>query len=165
MPELTQEYLKQRLHYDHDTGVFTWVTSAVAAKAGDSAWHCAANGYVAIMINRKPYYAHRLAWLYMTGEWPTEQIDHINHVKSDNRFFNLREVTHSENQRNRTCQSNNTSGATGVSWEGSRNKWRARIRVNGKQVHVGRFDCFEAACDARKDAEAEYGFHPNHGVT
>src|SRR5690349_15052213 len=97
---LTQQYLKEILHYDPETGVFIWYTSRGHCKAGNVAGSLNL-GYILIGICNFKYQAHRLAWLYMTGEWPTFEIDHKNGVSSDNRWENLREATRIINGQNR----------------------------------------------------------------
>lgn len=99
----------------------------------------------------------------MTGSWPKEQIDHINHVRSDNRWINLREATNQENCKNRSISIRNKSGVVGVRWTKGKTKWAAYIHVNSKDKYLGFFfDKFEAIC-ARKSAENKHGFHANHG--
>jgi len=105
-----------------------------------------------------------LAWLYVYGTMPKEQIDHINHVRDDNRIINLREVTHSENHKNRTKQSNNTSGVTGVHWLEEKERWQAYIKGDDKKIHLGTFKNKNDAISARKEAEIKYNYHSNHGV-
>lgn len=119
-------------------------------------------GYISIVIERRAYLAHRLAWLYMTGEWP-DSIDHINGGKADNRFENLRSVDNATNHRNMPRQRSNRSGATGVRWHKQVGKWNARIHTGGRGYSFGLYDRFEDAVAARKDAEERFGFHPNHG--
>lgn len=98
---LTQEELKRMLHYESETGIFTWkINKRGPVKRGDVAGKTNGRGYRVIKIDGAYYYAHRLAWFYITGNWPKET-DHINRVKTDNRMVNLREVTHSLNNRNR----------------------------------------------------------------
>ena len=109
------------------------------------------------------YFTHRLAFLYMTGSIPKE-VDHINHVKPDNRWKNLRAANRIINGRNRSMHCDNTSGVTGVYWHKKKGKWQAGIRVNDKRIYLGVFKHLEDATAARKTAEARYGFHPNHGV-
>jgi hypothetical protein len=104
--------------------------------------------------------AHRVIWALVHGEWPADQIDHINGDPSDNRICNLRSVSNAENSRNSARPINNTSGVRGVYWHQSKNKWRARI---GKNISLGYFADFDEAVAARKAAEAERGYHPNHG--
>lgn len=120
-------------------------------------------GYLCVRVNTINYRVHRLVWLITYGRWPEGQIDHINGVRDDNRIENLREVSVQENQRNTHIRIDNTSGVTGVSKElwG----WRARIKVGGKKINIGFFKSFDDAVAARKKAEAELGFHPNHGRT
>jgi len=160
---VNQEELKELLHYNPGTGIFTWLVNRTGGvKAGDVPCY-KSDGYIQISVNNKDYKAHRLAFFYMTGDWPKEQIDHKNHVRDDNRWVNLREATHQENQKNRTISKNNTSGVMGVCWNKKRKKWESNIWINGKQKHLGRFnDKFEAAC-SRKSAENKHSFHPNHG--
>jgi len=118
---------------------------------------------VQIIINKEHYLAHRLAWLYVNGEFPPDQIDHINHVRNDNRIKNLRTVSCKENQKNKLMHKNNTSGVIGVHWYKPRMKWKAGIKVNGELNHLGYFTSLREAAKARKEAERKYGFHENHG--
>ena len=160
---LTQEKLKQLLHYNPDTGVFSWLVSrGNVVKAGDIAgW--INKGYRMIKINGKNYSSHRLAWLYITGAFPEDQIDHVKHNKTDNRFTKLREATNQENSKNCSKSKNNVSGVTGVSWNKRDKTWSAMIGVNKKTTYLGSSkDKFEVIC-ARKSADNKYGFHPNHG--
>ena len=156
--------LKELLKYDCETGDFTWKKRLggrmrIGAVAGTQN----GNGYTQIMINRQVYRAHRLAWLYMTGKWPENDIDHINHDRTDNRWVNLREVTRTENLKNSSLRKRNTSGVCGVHWYEGRDKWQSYIAASGKRVHLGYFtDKFEAIC-ARKSADNRYGYHENHG--
>lgn len=171
---LTASYLRSILHYDKETGIFTWRTRPPghfktsrahlirnARFAGAKAGHlCESHGYVQIRIDKKLYLAHRLAWLYMTGEWPAAQIDHINCDKLDNRFCNLRQATNAENIRNSRKPSTNTSGLKGVSWHKPNNKWRVQISANGSKRHLGYFDedkLDEAAAAYERAAKALHG--------
>jgi hypothetical protein len=174
--ELTQEYLKTRLHYEPTTGVFTWLPCAERKKdwntrhAGKAAGYTGtpgSNGYTKTKTNLdgKFYGLPRLAWLYMTGSWPVGEIDHLNHDPADNSWANLRDVDHLENMRNKAVHSNNTSGATGVSWIKRTKKWRASISTTDrKSIHGGYFDDFEEAVARRKELEAQYNFHQNPGA-
>lgn len=165
LANITQEKLKKRLSYDAKTGKFIWRESTNSSIAiGSSAGSESVRGYTVIGIDGAGYRAHRLAWLYVHGEWPESEIDHINHIKSDNRIDNLRVVSRDENNRNRSKSKNNTWGVTGVYWRKDFNRWTASISSNNKQQHLGLFqDKFEAIC-ARKSAEAKQGYHPNHGI-
>lgn len=161
---ITQKELKELLRYNPDTGVFTWINNMnQKAMSGDVAGHIESNGYSRVMVNQKRYMTHRLAWFYMTGKWPKNEIDHIDHNPSNNAFFNLREATPSANKRNKSKSKNNTSGVTGVYWAKLQSKWFAQIKLNNKSTCFGYFtDKFEAIC-ARKSAENKHGFHTNHG--
>jgi hypothetical protein len=162
---LTAEQLREQLHYDKDTGVFTRrVSNTNRVKVGDVAG-CVdkINGYTLIGINSVRYRAARLAFLYMTGAWPLAQVDHINGVKTDDRWCNLRPVTPTENCRNQSRYSCNTSGVPGVLWRSDTNKWRATIGVNRRLVDLGCFYNFDDAVQARRAAELKYDFHENHG--
>ncbi len=160
---LTCEVLKENLHYDTHTGIFTWVKKKSRVRVGKRAGYITKKGYRSVEINGKAYPCHRLAWLYMTGKFPEKQVDHINHIKDDNRWCNLREVTNQENQMNTPIRLDNTSGVTGVYWKKENSKWSACIRFDGKLNHLGYFLLKEDAIASRKEAEIKYGFHENHG--
>ena len=156
-PELTAEYLRSILHYDPETGIFTWkVGSANQVKVGDVAGSQNGSGYLLIQLQSRRYQAHRLAWLYMNGEWPKLDIDHINRIRTDNRISNLRAVTNKQNHQNRSKPSNNTSGHPGIDWYKRDSKWRAKIMHNYKLIHLGYFSILEEAIAARKAAEKLY---------
>ncbi len=155
--ELTAEQLRSILDYDPETGIFTWkVGSANQVKAGNIAGSPTGLGYLRIRVQRRGYQAHRLAWLYMCSNWPKDQIDHINRIRTDNRIANLREVTNKQNQQNRSKPSSNTSGYPGVYWCKRSSKWQAYITHNQKKVHLGCFTDREDAIAARKAAEKLY---------
>jgi len=162
---MNQEKLKQLLDYDPEIGVFTWVHRSngrvpAGAVAGTRNHH---KGYIYIKIGGKQYAAHRLAWLYMVGEWPEFEIDHHNHVKDDNRIKNLRPATHFENAHNQPMRKSNKSGVTGVCFHSRDGVWSAKITINYHQLSLGYFPgWFDAVC-ARKSANNKYGFHKNHG--
>tara|TARA_R110000787_G_scaffold105430_1_gene212847 strand:- start:31 stop:522 length:492 start_codon:yes stop_codon:yes gene_type:complete len=148
---LTQERLKELFHYDPYTGVFTrLVRISRNTKVGDIAGRLRnSKGYHYIRLDGKFYYTHRLAWLYMIGEFPSGQIDHINGNKDDNRFTNLRDVSQSTNMQNlRKPRSGNTSGFLGVSWNQQSCNWRAQIRICGKKKYLGGFPTAELAYEA-----------------
>lgn len=154
--------LRQLLGYDEHTGVFVWRAQKGRKNAGDIAgWRRGGDGYIQIGIDGNLYYAHQLAWLYMTGTFPVDQIDHRNGISDDNRFSNLRECTTAQNNQNLGIRKSNTSGATGVTWDKAREKWRAQIRINGKVTGLGRFETFEQAREAHREAKARaHTFQP-----
>ena len=157
-------HLKAYLAYDPDTGVMTWIKRrAQRCPPGSVAGGANGSGYIQLQFNDSTYQVHRVAWLIMTGAWPEQEIDHINGIKNDNRWVNLRSVTKEGNARNRKRPNTNTSGVIGVSWHKPLNKWLGHIRAGGVYRHLGYFDDFNDACAARKAAEIQYGFHKNHG--
>ena len=159
MKKPTVERVKELLDYDPETGVFTWrVKRGGAVNAGDIAGTKDGRGYWQIGIDRTLYLAHRLAWLYTYGEWPKNALDHINRIRTDNRIANLRPATHALNNQNATKRRDNKSGVTGV-WRNEKlSKWQAYIRINGRHIHLGLFDDFDAAVQMRRDAERQH--HP-----
>lgn len=160
---LTQERLKELLHYDPDTGFFTRLVSRGRAKAGDVAGSETDQGYIRIKIDLEDHQSHRLAFLYMTGRFPEHEVDHISGRRSDNRWVNLRTATSLENGRNQKRPITNRSGVLGVHWHRRSGKWSAQIQVNSSGKHLGLFEEFNDAVAARKAAEQQYGFHANHG--
>jgi hypothetical protein len=165
MKDIKQSELKEILHYEPTTGIFKWkVSNNNRINVGDVAGSINSDtGYHRIKINAKSYFAHRLAFLYMTGEFPPEQCDHINHSKDDNRWINLRLVSHQDNQRNRSMRVDNKSGFTGVFLHKATNKWTAQIKIKGKSKHLGLFTELAEAITCRKKANIKYGYHKNHG--
>lgn len=156
---LNQSDLKAQLKYDPDTGVFTRIKVNPQSRlnVGDIAGCLTGDGYLCFMVNKKLYLAHRLAWFYMTGNWPKNQIDHINCIKTDNRFCNLREATNLENRQNiHIPQSNNKTGFRGVSIEKESGKFKAQIKVNNKKITLGRFDKPEEAYQAYLNGKAKH---------
>ena len=172
-----QKTLKELLHYDPETGLFTWLKRDRSQFKSDRAWnarnaHYAGNvagcdngrGYIVIKVFGRLYKAHRLAFLYMTGELPLADTDHINGVKGDNRWVNIRSVDHAENGKNQRRYASNTSGVMGVGWHKGSKKWQVRINTAMNEKHLGSFtDKFEAIC-CRKSAENKHGYHDNHGT-
>lgn len=162
---LTVERLRELLNYDSETGVFVWKVNRRRARAGTVAGSVGSHGYIKIMIDGSNYYAHRLVFLWLFGRWPAQQIDHKNHRRTDNRWTNLRDDIDSITQhRNYRMSPKNSSGFTGVSWYKGTKKWRARIQVHGKFLHLGCFAEIEDAIAARKAANIKYSFHKNHGA-
>lgn len=133
--ELTVEHLRQILHYDPKTGQFRWLQRGKSRRTKVGNTSKQRHVILRITIDYKQYKAHRLAWFYMTGEWP-EQIDHKDRNSLNNRWKNLRVATRSQNQLNHGLYKNNTSGATNVCWDKANSKWIAR-KSGGK--FIGRF--------------------------
>lgn len=155
---LTQVRLKELLSYNPETGVFTWLAYPNAqyrssARIGHPAGSITTRGYRCIGVAGRIYAEHRLAWLYMTGEWPKDQIDHRNGVKTDNHWANLRKATHSQNAMNKTTYKSNTSGHKGVSR--FRDKWAANVSVQGHQKFLGYFTTVEGAAAAVAEARTK----------
>jgi len=119
------------------------------------------SGYKVIGVDGKLYLAHRLAWFFVHGNWPSDQIDHINGIKDDNRICNLREATTSENHQNMPLIKSNRSGAVGVHWDRASGRWMAQIAVNRRRKTLGRFDTVEDAARAYQEAKAHlHQFQP-----
>lgn len=159
---LTKERIDELFSFNLESGTVTNKVkrnhSALGAESGCSR----ADGYRVIRIDDKLYLTSRIIWLHAYGEFP-RCIDHINHVTSDNRLINLRNVTQSENLKNMSMRSNNTSGVMGVSWDKKMEKWVIRIRVGKKYKFLGYYGSLNEAAKVRKAAELKYGYHPNHG--
>lgn len=175
------ENIRKIMSYDKDTGLCSYLARDLSwfkdTKYRDAAsnmkiWnlknadknigYVSENGYIRFMLFKRNYILHRLIWLYMTGEWP-DQVDHINGIRSDNRWENLRNVTKADNNRNQKRRKDNSSGFTGVYKDVMNGKWISKINVNNKCIHLGRFSSKQEAVNARIDAEFKFGFHASHG--
>ena len=154
------ERLYELFNYNTETGVLTrLVRTSNRNRAGDIAGWLDAQGYRRVKFDGKTYQVHRLVWFYVHGTWPTDQLDHINGVKGDNRITNLREATNSQNQQNqRKPHSRNKNGYLGVTYRKRLDKWQARIKINGTQRHLGLFSTPEYANEAYLQAKRE--LHP-----
>ncbi len=167
--KLTQSQLKELLHYDKHTGLFTWkVARNNIVKIGSITGNRKTTlGYGNIRISflgkSRLYSTHRLAWLYEFGEFPKKHLDHVNHDRLDNRICILREVDRIDNQRNQKIRSTNKSGLNGVYWHKNSKKWAAEICVNKTSIHLGYFKDKNEAIMDRLHANRLYKFHNNHG--
>jgi hypothetical protein len=161
---VTKEYLTSILDYDPATGDFRWRhrddrrSAWNSRHAGTVAGAVNTRGHIQIRIEGVLFLSHRLAWLYMTGEWPAKSIDHINNVGTDNRFSNLRPADAKDQVGNSKIRMDNTSGVKGVYWNRSLCKWAAGIKIDGKQTHLGSFiDKEKAATAYERAARSHFG--------
>lgn len=153
---LTQETVKQFVSYDPDTGVFTRLVSSGGEASGKALGWQDKNGYMMARVAGKRVLLHRLAFLYMTGDMPENEIDHINRDPSDNRWENLRCASHSQNGKNTGFRKNNTSGFKGVSFHKGKKRWLASIMVDGKRINLGAFASPEDASAAYQSAAVKH---------
>lgn len=181
-PNIAPELLRQLLRYEPETGKLFWrerpdnlfeegkhdarhTASCWNSKlAGKRALSCLnSNGYYRGRVLRRSLLAHRVIWAMEHGEWPRDQIDHTNGVRTDNRLANLRESNHLKNGKNIKKKCTNTSGHTGVYWVAARNRWHSEITVNNNKISLGNHVSIELAVKARLSAEKKYGFSHTHG--
>ena len=161
---ITQHQLREILSYDPESGAFVWLVTRGKARKDAAAGFTRRDRYIEIGIDGALYFAHRLAWFYVHGRWPIQQIDHINGIRGDNRIANLREASNAQNLQNlRKASSNSKSGFLGVSLRKSRGKWRAEIVIEGRKKHLGYFDSSEEAYAAYLAAKVK--FHPYQTIT
>lgn len=181
MAGLNREIVRELLHYDPETGVFTWLARGERwfKTARDcQSWNTRYSGkragrvltfpktgyqYRGIRVLGRDCKEHRLAWLYMTDEPLPSEIDHKSRDGTDNRWSNLRSSTRANNSRNRSMPRNNTSGITGVTWHKPTGRWLAGCKINGVRHNLGRFDDLDDAAKKVKEFRAEHGFDPGHG--
>jgi len=161
-----KKLIRKHLAYDAKTGIITWIkktSNQSRVKVGDEAGYLnTGHGYRSIKFKDRQYQGHRLAFVLMYEKIP-EEVDHINHNKTDNRWANLRPATHKINGQNQSMKVNNKSGFTGVCWDKTKSKWVSNITVKGKQKNLGVFDDLQDAINCRKEANIKYGYHKNHG--
>lgn len=174
----SQEYLKECFDYDYETGLFTWrmrpeyhfkeserFSSSHSMNLFNSLWAGKVagrydnTGYKSVKITSISYRYHRLVWKYCTGLEPVAQIDHINSIKDDNRFENLRDVSISDNQHNKGLYKHNESGTKGVHYDKKGKTWKAGLNIRGNHIHLGFFKDKENAIKARKEAELKDWSH------
>lgn len=162
--QLTQEVIKRLLHYDPETGVFTWLRPTNnRMKTGGVAGNVHPGRHRSIMVGGKKRPSGHLVFLYMEGTNPPNQVNHINGDILDDRWCNLKLATKTKNSRNARTYTSNTSGTTGVYWHSRDCKWMAQIVVASKRIHIGCFIHKQEAIEARRQAETEHGFHVNRG--
>lgn len=159
---IKQSRLKELLTYNQESGVFTWNRSVGKATKGCEAGYKSKAGYIQIGLDGDLYFAHRLVFVYLFGECGPS-VDHIDGNPSNNKSCNLRLVDQQTNSKNSKKPKSNKSGCAGVSFDDVNRKWRATIKVDRKQIHLGRFTSIGDAIKTRKQAELKYGFHANHG--
>lgn len=150
-PKISHEQLKEFLSYDPETGVFRRLKAKGRARAGDVVGYLEPNGYWRIYLGGEMISAHRLAWFYVYGQWPLNQIDHINRNRSDNRIANLRDVTRAVNLKNRPVY-----GAVpflGVTLTRSGRRFASQITINRKTRYLGSFKTAEEAHQAYLSAQ------------
>ena len=166
MLELRYEEVARLFTYDRDSGVLYWrwrVNNRVP-KTLEAGAQNKSNGYLYVKVHGRRYLVHRVVMLMRYGFYGEGlEVDHINHVRNDNRLVNLRFVTHGENMRNKSVSSKSTTGVTGVDFSKAHKKYRARIRVNREFIHLGIFETLEEAAAARAEANLKFNFNNNHG--
>ena len=152
LTNLTAEYLRSILSYNKKNGVFTWKITLSKRRSAGSVAGFKNEGRIKIGIDNNDYMAHRLAWLYIKGEWPEFEIDHKDGNKANNKWGNLRHATSSQNQRHKGIQANNKTGYKGVCFDNKRQKFLATINktVNGKKkhFHIGHYNTSQEASEA-----------------
>jgi len=167
--DLTQKILKKYFIYDPITGWFTWKFKHCSKVIPGNRAGSVSNvyGHRVIHFAKSLYPEHRLAFLYMTGVFPKNHVDHIDHDELNNAWNNLREVTQAENNCNQSKRSDNKTGHTGI-WINKANpkkKYMAEIHFNSKRVYLKSFYSLDDAIQARKKEIVKYPFHVNHGIT
>ena len=164
---ITFEEAKELFTYDRETGIIKWRKRARGRRAGLVAGSTGSGsrGYMQINFKGKMYKVHRIAMLLSYGFYGDGlEVDHINHIRNDNRLSNLRFVTTTGNRRNQSISSRNTSGVTGVSYYKAKRKYVAQIKVDRVNIYLGSFVTLEEATEVRKAAEVKYKFNANHGT-
>lgn len=178
MNNLDSDTANSVLKYDPEAGLLFWKARPVGMFKSERHWKTFRTrfegkeaftstchyGYRQGQIFGKRYVAHRIIWLMVHGNWPKQDIDHINGNRQDNRLFNLRSVSRSDNLRNTKIRKDNLSGVPGVFWRSDTGAWSVRVNdANGGVVNLG---CFKDKIEAdlvRKEAEIAHGYHENHG--
>lgn len=178
MADLTQQQFRELFSYDKDSGMLRWmpkkdgdlssarsVSSWNTKYAGRLAGSKGAAGYLRVNVQGKKHFVHRVVWVMANGEIPTNmQIDHINHIRDDNRLQNLRLVTHQENNKNISLPRKSTGPTIGVIKNKRTGSWVAQIKVDGKKIHLATTKDMNEAIRIRAEANKKFGFHENHGA-
>lgn len=149
-------YLKANLNYDPLTGHIWYIKSGANRRLDVPAGCINVNGYINISLKSTLYKAHRIIWAWMTGIWPEHEIDHINLIRSDNRWANLRLATVTQNRQNKPLYKNSGCGLKGVTWHKAERKWRAQIQINKRKIIIGRFSTPEEAHAAYAKTATEH---------
>lgn len=157
--DLSFKEVNELLKYDPETGIITRKKSKGGKMIGSRTGCLQPNGYLRTRINGRLYKTSRIAWLLYYKKWPDGDIDHINHIRDDDRIINLRCTDNAGNMTNKGRYKTNKSGFVGVYWNNRAKKWVAQIGRKG----LGYFDCPHKACHIRKLAELRLGYHLNHG--
>lgn len=159
--------IRELLDYDRETGIFRWKTKRRGNRSGQQAGHFnKESGYWFVRVDDTLIRSHRLAWAWVRGYWPEEEIDHKDRNRGNCRFANLRKAARVQNAANMSMHPKNTTGVAGVSLTTSRKRFRAEIHISSKRIHLGYFDSLDAAGEARKQASIKYRgkFAPEHGA-
>lgn len=158
MNQLSFAKASSEFRYNAKTGLLWWRKPRQGRRPNAPAGRRRDNRHVTVSLDRKAYQVPHIIWLLKTGKWPSKQIDHKNTVRWDNRWNNLREATGTQNHANSSRRRDNTSGFKGVSWHAPRKKWRARVMVERKEIHLGLFNSKRLACAAYiKAAKKHFG--------
>lgn len=157
---ITYDIAKALFNYDEDTGLLTWKFSSAQIKEGaevgtDTYTPVSLTRYRGVKLFGLGYKVHRIIWLMQTGDWPKGDVDHIDGNGLNNKWDNLRDVTHSQNLMNAAVRSDSTTGYKGVSYDKSRERWYAYINIDGKRKMLGRHKTLQEAVQARQDAESQ----------
>lgn len=162
---VTVDRVREMLRYSPIVGVFEWRKPGRRRRLGGLAGGVTSTGYIRIVLDGKPYPAHRLAWLYMTGQWPEKDIDHIDGDRSNNAWNNLREATYTTNGWNKPKARNNRTGVKGVGRRDEAKPWQARVQANGivwSASYATREEAEEAVRVKREELHGEFTNHGEH---
>ncbi len=162
---ITAEKIRENLRYSPIVGVFEWRKPGRRRRVGGLAGGVVSTGYIRIVVDGKPYPAHRLAWLYMTGAWPEVEIDHIDGDRSNNAWNNLREATSTTNGWNKPRGRNNRTGVKGVGKRAEAKPWQAKVQARGivwTESFATKEEAEAAVMEKRKELHGEFANHGEH---